>query len=88
MGKNYHKIVNSIKQFQKQTSNKWPEGYNVPIMKPGGSVGWGTLEKVKLTPAQKEKMKNYDSGFYIQLTPEQEEKMRNYDSGFYKTLNK
>ena len=36
MGKNYHKIVNSIKQFQKQTSNKWPEG--VPIMKPNNAT--------------------------------------------------
>jgi len=33
MGKNYHEIVNTIKQFQKQTSNNTPEGVLVDMPK-------------------------------------------------------
>ena len=55
MGKNYSEIINTIKQFQKQTSNKNPEGMLVHMPKqnvlgssgPFGFIGGGGFKVIK-----------------------------------------
>ena len=55
MGKNYSEIINTIKQFQKQTSNKNPEGILVDMPKqnvlgssgPFGFIGGGGFKVLK-----------------------------------------
>ena len=55
MGKNYSEIMNTIQQFQKQTSNKNPEGVLVDMPKPTvygssgpfGFIGGGGIKVIK-----------------------------------------
>ena len=55
MGKNYSEIMNTIQQFQKQTSNKHPEGVLVDMPKPTvygssgpfGFIGGGGIKVIK-----------------------------------------
>ena len=74
-------------QSFKNKLKKWqlpPLDRRSPLNQNGESVGWGTLGKVKLTPEQIEKIKNFDVSFTKQLTSEQIEKIKNTDPGFYK----